>query len=167
MQTSMFDFPPRPPNIDSDSRYTLPDTLRWCCERAGVDGWDLDVAACAEAHCAPRYYTHADNGLALPWTGRAWCNPPWSACGLWVGKAWQEFEAGGARVIGMLLPGDRQEQQWWQELVEQERDGRGRGVLATHYLPGRTRYGSPGDLAGVPAGSPNFNSVLLTWRSAK
>lgn len=163
MQAMLFDLPHHPPD-DPDVRFTLPATLAWCMAKAGVTAWDLDVAACEEAHCAPMYYTHADNGLARPWNGRVWCNPPWSHIRPWVERAWQEFLAGRSSVIGMLLPGDRQEQSWWQDLVEPERDGRG-GLLSTHYTRGRHRYGKPGDPLGLRAKEPNFNTVFLCWRA--
>ena len=36
--------------------------------------------------------------------------------------------------------------------------------LTTHFLPGRTRFGHPGNPEGVGVGSPPFGCVLLVWR---
>jgi phage N-6-adenine-methyltransferase len=33
-------------------------------------------ASAANAKCA-RFYSRTDNGLAQPWYGRVWCNPPY------------------------------------------------------------------------------------------
>src|SRR5262245_11281011 len=36
---------------------------------------------------AERHYTILDNGLALPWEGRVWCNPPYGAeAGDWLAR---------------------------------------------------------------------------------
>lgn len=37
--------------------------------------------------------------------------------------------------------------------------------LKTHYLPGRIRFGHPGNRDAVGVGSPPFGCVLLVWRS--
>ena len=49
--------------------------------------FDLDV--CAPPGGVPwlpadRYYTVEDNGLAQPWSGRVWMNPPYSQATVWV-----------------------------------------------------------------------------------
>ena len=154
---------------DGDQRFTTPDTDLWCRERAGVDGWDLDVAACDESHLAMYFFTKAQNGLMRPWNGRrVWCNPPFSDIGPWVEKAWAEMgRAKGPDVIAMLLPASRTEQRWWQEHVEPKRDVAltfNGASLRTCFLPGRTRFGHPGNPKGVGVGSPPFGCVLLVWR---
>ena len=36
---------------------------------------------------AAKHYTKADDGLAMPWFGRVWCNPPYgSSTGAWLSK---------------------------------------------------------------------------------
>jgi DNA N-6-adenine-methyltransferase (Dam) len=39
-------------------------------------GFELDVCATAENAKCERFYSLADNGLAQPWTGTCFCNPP-------------------------------------------------------------------------------------------
>lgn len=165
---------PTVPDNEEDKRYTLPWTLDWCRRTAGVEAFDLDVAADDEAHVCERYYTVRENGLTQPWTGRVWCNPPYSDIGPWVRRAWQVVRATAVgvgwpvEVIAMLLPANRTEQPWWQEGVEPFRDGRqDRGLawsLTTHHLPGRQSFGHPGNPLGVGVGSPEFGCVLLVWR---
>jgi len=50
--------------------------------------FDLDPCAAPEPRpwpTAARHYVEADNGLALPWPGRVWCNPPYGEhTGLWL-----------------------------------------------------------------------------------
>jgi phage N-6-adenine-methyltransferase len=81
----------------------------------------IDVAASpANARC-DRFYTVEDDGLAQSWAGESvWCNPPYSDIRPWVAKAWAEHPL--TRSIVMLLPANRTEQGWWQDLVEPYRD---------------------------------------------
>ncbi len=170
---------------DGDQRFTTPECDQWCRKVAGVDAWDLDVAACDEAHLAPTYFTKAMNGLLHRWVGRVWCNPPFSDIGPWVLKAWAAMVNREADLVAMLLPASRTEQEWWQSDVEAFRDRvdpptefgaaalvrwdafEGAGVrLRTRNLPGRTRFGHPGNPTGKGVGSPPFGCVLLVWRRA-
>jgi hypothetical protein len=164
------------PDLDGDRRYTTPETMDLCMRLAGVNGWDLDVAADKESHCAPRWFDVTQDGLAQRWDARRiWCNPPFSDIEPWLSKAWRQICE--CDVIAMLLPANRTEQPWWQELVESCRDGRwvsrehrlalvrSCGELSTHFLPTRVKYGHPGNPKGVGVGSPPFASVLLVWRS--
>lgn len=80
----------------------------------------IDAAAAAHNAKLPRYWTEEDNALEQSWAGeRIYCNPPYSAIGPWVRKAWSETEA---EIIVMLLPANRTEQTWWQEEIEPRRD---------------------------------------------
>ena len=153
----------RPKAQELDLRYTTRDTMDLCMRLAGVREWDLDAAADAESHHAHVYFDVVCSGLALPWFGRVWCNPPFSDVPSWVEKAWAEWEGPHVTTIAMLLPCNRTEQPWWQELVEPNRDLRG-GELATHFLPTRVKFGHPGNPKGIGVGSPPFGCVLLVWR---
>lgn len=98
------------------------------------------AASAANAKCA-RYFDRESDGLAHPWTGETvWCNPPYSDLYAWTKKALYEVQHGCRKVV-MLLPANRTEQKWWQELIEPIRD-RGLGV-STKNLPGRPRFGTP------------------------
>jgi hypothetical protein len=68
----------------SDDYYTP----AWVFERMGIT-FDLDVCAPPEGIPwipAARHFTMEDDGLAQPWTGRVWMNPPYSAATAWVTK---------------------------------------------------------------------------------
>lgn len=156
----LFDLPP--PSLEEDERYTTRDTIDWCKRTARVDAFDLDVAACEESHHAPRFYTKTMNGLALPWDAeRVWCNPPYSNLRPWVERAWQETASARCSLVAMLIPANRTEQTWWQRHVEPYRDGR--GLISTHFLPGRTAFARPGSGGVGQSGAP-FGCVLLVWR---
>jgi hypothetical protein len=76
-------FPCGQDTYTSDDYYTP----AWVFERMGID-FDLDV--CAPPGGIPwipaaRFFTQEDDGLAQPWEGRVWMNPPFSRSGV-VGK---------------------------------------------------------------------------------
>lgn len=121
----------------------------------------IDVAAAAHnAKCA-KYFTFDDNGLTQSWASeRVWCNPPYSRIGSWVEKAWREHQASDG--IAMLLPANRTEQGWWQQMVEPYRD-RGDSPLSVVFLPGRMRFIAPGSARIGPNERPPFGCCLLTW----
>lgn len=156
------------PVVDLDRRYTTRETMDLCTRLAGVDGWDLDVAADEESHWAPRWFGVEQDGLAQHWHGRVWCNPPYSDIKPWVEKAWDEMLLGRCPVVAMLVPATRTEQPWWQVHVEGARDccdpTSGEVTLHTHFLPGRIKFGHPGNRDAVGVGSPPFGCVLLVWR---
>lgn len=151
---------------DGDERYTLAETVAECARIAGVSAFTLDVAACAESHHAPVWYDKSVDGSAQDWHGHVWCNPPWSEIDIWLSKATQSwlFDGHGKlQSISMLLPANRTGMAWWRHYVEGERDREG-SCLRTHFLPGRTKFGFPGNPRGEGVGSPPFSCVLLVWR---
>lgn len=82
--------------FDTDAWYTPP----WIFDGLGVT-FDIDVAAPAEPLPwlpARRRYTVADDGLALPWFGLVWCNPPYSAPTAWC-RRWAVHDPGGFLLI--------------------------------------------------------------------
>lgn len=148
-----------------DDRGTDPAFMASIEERFGP--FTLDVAAAPHNAKAPQFYTVDDDGLFQPWTGRVWCNPPYSDCGAWVDKAWVEFADPSAlqTVIVMLLPANRTEQAWWQDLVEPYRDRPG-SPLRVEFLRGRMRFDRPGWTPGPKGDRPPFGCCLLIWSGA-
>lgn len=129
-------------------------------------GFMLDVAAAAHNAKCERYYTREDNGLEQPWDAASiWCNPPFSDLRSWVAKAWHEWQRGNAGQIVMLVPANRAEQGWWQDLVEPYRD-RPDSPLQTEFLPGRMRFEFPDGVEAPKHNRPLFGCCLLIWRAA-
>jgi hypothetical protein len=65
----------------------------------------------------------------------------------------------------MLLPANRTEQSWWQELVEPHRDRLGTG-LTVEFIRGRLRFLRPGSTRPMPNERPPFGVCLLIWERA-
>lgn len=122
--------------------------------------FSIDVAALPHNAKLDRFYTPTDDGLAQSWAGeRVWCNPPYSLIGPWIEKAWAERDA---EVIVMLVPANRTEQCWWQELVEPHRDRPG-SSLRTEFIKGRLRFIAHGKTEVGPNERPPFGCVLLIF----
>ena len=64
-------------------------TPRWIFDSLGLR-FSIDVCAPADlTHVttpAERYFNESDDGLAQPWNGTIWCNPPYSAPEAWADK---------------------------------------------------------------------------------
>lgn len=65
----------------------------------------------------------------------------------------------------MLLPANRTEQGWWQDVIEWRRK---LGWIETRFLAGRLRFETPDhDYTKQPKGNrPPFGVVLVIWRRA-
>lgn len=79
----------------SDDYYTP----KWIFDALGLH-FDLDVASPPHPTSVPcdRYYTQADDGLASPWYGRVWMNPPFSKPTPWIEK-WLDHGNGVCVII--------------------------------------------------------------------
>jgi hypothetical protein len=92
---------------DSDERYTP----RWVFDGLGLT-FDLDPAApIAGGDCVPtrKRYTRLDDGLAQPWHGLVWLNPPFSQSSAWADR----FRA---HANGVFL-GPVANARWWPDLM--------------------------------------------------
>lgn len=151
--------PQQVPTDTVDDR-ALPEGNFWVLNRRF--SFTVDAAAAAHNAKLQRYWTREQNGLAQSWSGeRVYCNPPYSNIRPWVQKAWDERSAD---LIVMLLPANRTEQSWWQDLVEPFRDRDG-SPLRTEFLPNRQRFLRPGQALVGANERPPFGIVLLIWKS--
>lgn len=133
-------------------------------------GFTLDAAANSENALCDEYFSIERCGLLHRWHGKVWCNPPYSNVGAWVRKAHAEMtNVEPPRVIAMLLPANRTEQDWWHEYVETYRDRYSspfspepRFRVRTHFVRGRVRFIAP-PMIPEPSGRPMFGSVVVLW----
>lgn len=102
---------------ESPEWYTPSEIVALTCELLG----EIDLDPCSNSHDAPAVparvrYTKEDNGLAHPWRGKTYLNPPYgSEIPLWVSKLIQSYEAGEVKEAIALLPG-RIDTVWFQPL---------------------------------------------------
>ena len=148
----------RPANDDIDDRATVPETFAGFQQRFV---FTIDVAAAAHNAKLDRFFDKQADGLAQPWEGRVWCNPPYSSIEPWVAKAWAEWAAGRPELIVMLLPANRTEQGWWQRHIE---PARREGRIGVEFLAGRMRFLRPGRSTVGPNERPPFGVCLVIWQ---
>lgn len=127
------------------------ETPRWLFDRLDqAFHFTLDPCSTdANAKCLG-HFTIRDNGLALPWRGNVFVNPPYGReIGDWVGKCHHEHEAGGANV--MLLVPSRTDTAWFHDHIY--------GIASIRFLRGRLKF----EVDGVPQGSAPFPSMLVGY----
>jgi hypothetical protein len=121
----------------SSEWYTPPDLVRSIVDF--MDGIDLDP--CADpGHSVPalRHFTQEDNGLAFPWRGDVYMNPPYGRnIGQWVAKALTEQ----VNEIVMLLPAST-DTQWFQPLFDN---------CSLCFIAGRLHFSGCKDAAYFPS----------------
>lgn len=110
----------------------------------------LDACAHPGNYKVANFYGPADewDGLAQPWTGVVWCNPPYGRSIVkWVEKGYLAAKA-GATVV-MLLP-SRTDTRWWHDYVMKASEIR--------FIRGRLKFGNA--MNGAP-----FPSAIVVFRS--
>jgi len=104
--------------------------------------FDMDVAASAENHLAPKFYTEEDDALSKPWRGRVWCNPPYGEMvPKFLVKAHQESENHGA-IVAMLIP-SRTDTKYSHDVISKAAEVRA--------IRGRLKFGESSDSAPFPS----------------
>lgn len=121
----------------------------------------VDAAASCHNALLPRFWTKHTDGLLQPWEGeRVWCNPPYSRIRPWVEKA-AKLEAD---IAVMLLPANRTEQAWWQDIIEPLRED---GTVHVEFLRGRMRFIAALDTQIRPNQRPPFGVCLVIFQRRK
>jgi hypothetical protein len=128
-------------------------TDEWITPRSIIDALGLfDLDPCSPGDRRPwdtacRHLSIEDDGLAAPWAGRVWLNPPYSEAGAWLGRL-------AAHGRGTALIFARTETATWFEHVWPR-------ASALLFVRGRlTFHHVDGSLSGYNAGAP---SVLVAY----
>lgn len=118
-------------------------TPRYIFDALGAN-FDLDVSAPigGPRHVpASAYLTAEDNGLARPWYGTVWMNPPFGGRNGLVPWLDRFFDHGD----GIALTPDRTSAPWWQEA--------NRKADATLFVAGKIKFERPDGSTGKSPGS--------------
>ena len=101
----------------------------------------LDPCATSENTKCKRYFTKADDGLAQPWVGRVFMNPPYGReIGKWVKKAYEQSQS-NAEIVVCLLPA-RTDTRWWHDYCL-------KGEI--QFVRGRLKFGDAKNAAPFPS----------------
>lgn len=112
--------------------------------------FDLDVCASDTNHKCDIYFTQEMDGLAWPWLGNVWMNPPYGrTIGHWVAKAREEVQAGRAACVVCLVPA-RTDARWFQDNAQHASEIR--------FIRGRIAFGD--SKTGAP-----FPCALIVFRA--
>lgn len=122
--------------------------------------FDFELDVCAQdwsAKCE-RYYTLADDGLAQPWYGRCFMNPPYGrTIDQWVQKAYDSAEAGA--LVVCLVPA-RVDTAWWWDYCR---------YGEVRFLRGRLHFDDGEDAAPFPSAVVVFGDAYeprVVWWEA-
>ena len=120
--------------------------------RTVMGGIDLDPASSDHAQRTVRatvYYTAETDGLAQPWRGRVWLNPPYRAdlIGRFVRKLLDELEAGNV-TEAVLLVHARTDAAWFHEAAG--------GAVAVCFKLGRISFETPDGTGDSPTTGSAF-----------
>lgn len=89
---------------------------------------------------ATRHYTKHDDGLARPWSGRVFMNPPYGEMMLWTSHLAEAYRAGTVTAAIALVPA-RTDTAWWSELSS----------CTVCFLRGRLRFSDATQSAPFPS----------------
>lgn len=124
-------------------------TPQWLIEAVGP--FDLDPCSPVDRPwpTAARHYTKDDDGLAQPWAGTVWLNPPYSAldCRAWLTRLVEHGD-------GIALVFSRTETRWFRDLIWSAAD-------AVLFLEGRLFFHLPCGTKGKH--SAGHGSVLAAY----
>jgi phage N-6-adenine-methyltransferase len=136
---------------EDDEWFTPPEIIELAREALG--GIDLDPATHTIAQQtigAATFYTAADNGLARPWFGRVWLNPPFNRTllSLFVDKLISEYSSGAVEQA-ILLTHDYTDVEWFHAAA--------RAARMVCFTSGRIRFLAPcGDVCSPRQGQALF-----------
>jgi len=141
-------------NSGNNEWYTPPKLIE--AARLAMGDIDLDPASSDIANkvvAAKRFYTLAENGLAMPWFGRVWLNPPYGQP--WLKQFAETFAEKYVRkefYEACVLVNNATETSWFSIFSEI--------ASAMCFLRGRTKFFTP---EGTASGTPLQGQIVLYY----
>lgn len=139
-----------PPSWWTSDHWATPPSLIEDLERE-FGPFDLDPCCMPVTAKAPKFYTAQENGLAQPWHGKVFMNPPYSNPAPWVEKALSETRSGNAHLVVALLP-VATDTKWFHDFIN--------GKAEIRFLQGRVRFFG---WAGTPITAPKSPSMIVIF----
>ncbi|KKN24265.1 hypothetical protein LCGC14_0896580 [marine sediment metagenome] len=115
---------------------------------AEFGGFDLDPCATPENAKCSNYYTQEEDGLAKPWRGKVFVNPPYGRGIKWWIRRCYVAAGSTASLVVALIP-SRTDTAWWHDYVMKASEIR--------FIRGRLHF--DGHKNGAP-----FPSAIVVWR---
>jgi phage N-6-adenine-methyltransferase len=116
-------------------------------------GFTVDVCANENNFKVANYFDVEKDGLAQPWEGVVWCNPPYGRrMKLWIAKAYEAWQQGATVVC--LIPA-RTDTVWWHSYAAKASEIR--------FIKGRLKY----EQNRIPGDNAPFPSAIVIFRSTK
>jgi site-specific DNA-methyltransferase (adenine-specific) len=113
--------------------------------------FNLDACASDWNYKCYNYFGEKDDAFSKTWGGVVWMNPPYSNCGTWVKKAFEECQKGSTIVC--LIPG-RVETNWFHDYCVPHE---------IRFVRGRIHFGDENGKTG----RPRLGCVLVIMRPFK
>ncbi|SNS58314.1 phage N-6-adenine-methyltransferase [Rhodococcoides kyotonense] len=151
MSEALFDFPECPPipkrrRAMGGHQSSRAETTTWLTPRFVLDAlgeFDLDPCGAPNWPTAQRHIILPEDGLAAPWSGRVWLNPPYGN----EAAVWLEKLAEHGRGLALIFA--RTETQWFVSEVWEK-------ATAVLFLHGRIRFHrADGSVPDSTSGAPS------------
>ena len=118
--------------------------------------FNLDVCALPQTAKCPAYYSleNGQDGLALPWRGNCFCNPPYNQLRRWIEKGVRELRAWNCHRVVYLITA-RPDTIAWQDYIFPY-------ASHVHFVRGRLKFIEPATMAPAEHGAM-FPSAIVVF----
>ena len=114
--------------------------------------FDLDVCASPEnAKCA-RFLDEQANGLTSRWSGRCFCNPPFSSIPMWLERGMRAVDSGECSSVTFVLPAAT-DTKWFRNIADK---------MSIYFVVGRVQFVEPPGIDKKRSGNTS-GTIIATY----